>query len=147
MAKEIEHKYLVVTDEYMNMAIKYHRIRQGYLSRNPERVVRVRIVDDTAFLTIKGKNAGDTREEFEYEIPADDAVKILSMCEERIIEKTRYIIEYAGHIWEVDQFEGNLAPLVVAEIELPSSNHDYPLPPFVGQEVTGNPDYYNSNLS
>ncbi len=146
MAKEIEHKYLVTSDEYIRLASEKHHIRQGYLSRNPEHIVRVRVVDMQGFITIKGKTSGDTREEFEYEIPVDDAIKMLLMCEGRIIEKKRFIVEYAGHIWEIDKFEGELFPLVLAEIELPTSSHDYPLPAFVGKEVTDNPAYFNSNL-
>ncbi|MBD5232273.1 MAG: CYTH domain-containing protein [Bacteroidales bacterium] len=153
MALEIEHKYLVVTDDYLALCdpAKTRRITQGYLSRVPERTVRVRITEMAdgsvaAFLTVKGRNAGDTRLEFEYAIPADDARHLLTLCEGHLIIKTRYIVPYAGHTWEVDIFEGAHSGLQVAEIELPQSTHNYPLPPFAGPEVTGNPRYYNSAL-
>ena len=146
MAFEIEHKYLVVDDSYKRMAESSVTIRQGYLNRNPERTVRVRTKGEHGFITVKGKNDGDTRLEFEYEVPLDDARRMLSLCELPILEKERYYVDFGGYRWEIDEFGGSLAPLVTAEIELPESRHDYPLPPFVGKEVTGDPRYYNSNL-
>lgn len=147
MAKEIEHKYLVKNDGYKEMASSVKEIRQGYLSRCPERVVRVRTVDGEGFLTVKGKNIGDTRLEFEYAIPYKDALEMLSLCEGRVIEKKRYIVEYEGHLWEVDEFGGDLSPLATAEIELSSSDEPYAIPDFVGENVTGKPEYYNSSLT
>ena len=146
MGIEIEHKYLVVNDKYRNMASSSHRIMQGYLSREPQRTVRIRVKDKQGFITIKGKNVGDTRAEFEYPIPIDDAMQLLNMCLPTVIEKTRYLVPFEGHTWEVDEFHGARQGLVVAEIEIDNSNQQYTLPPFVGQNVTGNPDYYNSNL-
>lgn len=146
MGIEIEHKYLVVNDKYRNMASSSHRIMQGYLSREPQRTVRIRVKDNQGFITIKGKNVGDTRAEFEYPIPIDDAMQLLNMCLPTVIEKTRYLVPFEGHTWEVDEFHGVRQGLVVAEIEIGNSNQQYTLPPFVGQNVTGNPDYYNSNL-
>lgn len=146
MGIEIEHKYLVVNDKYRNMASSSHRIMQGYLSREPQRTVRIRVKDKQGFITIKGKNVGDTRAEFEYPIPIDDAMQLLNMCLPTVIEKTRYLVPFEGHTWEVDEFHGARRGLVVAEIEIGNSNQQYTLPPFVGQNVTGNPDYYNSNL-
>ena len=146
MGIEIEHKYLVVNDKYRNMASSSHRIMQGYLSREPQRTVRIRVKDNQGFITIKGKNVGDTRAEFEYPIPIDDAMQLLNMCLPTVIEKTRYLVPFDGHTWEVDEFHGVRQGLVVAEIEIGNSNQQYTLPPFVGQNVTGNPDYYNSNL-
>lgn len=146
MGKEIEHKYLVKDDGYVGMSIVAHHIRQGYLSRVPERTVRVRTYDDKGFITVKGKNQGDTRLEFEYEVPLRDAEEMLSLCEPPVIDKVRYIVPYAGFTWEVDKFESK-AGLVTAEIELPESGIQYELPPFIGENVTGDPRYYNSNLS
>lgn len=154
MAYEIEHKYLVINTDYREMAKNSRSITQGYLSRNPECVVRVRIADDKAFLTVKGRNFSrskkdakqDIRHEFEYEIPADDARTMLGMTENNTIDKTRFIVPYQGFVWEVDEFHGSLEGLTVAEIELKSPDDKYALPPFVGEEVTGNPAYYNSNL-
>lgn len=146
MATEIEHKYLVVSDEYKKMASRCYHIRQGYLNRDKERTVRVRVRDREGFLTIKGPTTGDSRAEYEYEIPLSDALNILEMCEGKIISKVRYIVPFGGYTWEVDEFKGVLDHLCVAEIELPESTHDYPLPPFVGPEVTGDSKYYNSLL-
>lgn len=146
MATEIEHKFLVANDGYRTMAAHSVEIEQGYLSRDPERTVRVRIKGDHGYITVKGKNAGDARLEFEYEIPLADARAILGLCIPPVISKRRWIVPYEGYIWEVDEFHGSLSPLIVAEIELPSSDTRYILPPFVGENVTGDPSYYNSNL-
>ena len=146
MALEIEHKYLVRNTEYLTMADSSERIIQGYLCRQPEHTVRVRIKGDKGYLTIKGISRDDTREEYEYSIPVGDAHRLLLLCEGRVLDKTRYRVPFEGHIWEVDEFHGDLAPLVTAEIELQKSTRDYPLPPFAGEDVTGNPIYYNSNL-
>ena len=147
MALEIEHKYLVVGDSYRRMAVSQRHIRQGYLSRDPERTVRIRIVDDKGFITVKGITSGDARLECEYRIPLEDADSMLKICLPPLIEKRRYIVPYKGKIWEVDEFQGNQASLVMAEIELESSDENYELPPFTGENVTGNPEYYNSNLT
>lgn len=154
MAYEIEHKYLVVNTRYLSMAQSSRSICQGYLSRNPDCVVRVRIADDKGFITVKGRNFSDnaddtkqaTRKEFEYNVPLEDAREMLKLCEGNCIAKTRYIVPFEGYIWEVDEFHGSREGLTIAEIELTSSDEKYPLPPFVGKEVTGNPEYYNSNL-
>ena len=146
MAVEIEHKYLVVNDSYRSMATGSCRLAQGYVCREPERTVRVRTGDDKGWLTIKGTTVGDTRMEFEYEIGLKDAEQLLELCVGRIVRKTRYFVPFDGRVWEVDEYEGELAPLVVAEIELPDSGCKYQLPPFVGANVTGDPRYYNSNL-
>lgn len=146
MSTETEHKYLVISNEYEKMTNNSYRITQGYLSRDPERTVRVRLVDDKGYLTIKGKTVDDTRAEYEYDIPFDDAQALIGLCEGRIIDKIRYIVPYGGYIWEVDIFRGELEGICIAEIELRESHHNYPLPPFVGEEVTDNPKYYNSNL-
>lgn len=146
MSLEIERKYLVVSDSYRALAEKSSHIRQGYLSRDKERTVRVRIVDDKAFLTIKGKNIGDTRVEFEYSIPMEDASELMRLCIGRVINKTRYFVPYGGKTWEVDEFVGDLSPLVLAEVELSNSSESFELPPFVGKDVTYDARYYNSIL-
>lgn len=146
MGKEREHKYLVVNDSYIGMASDVAVIRQGYLSRDKEATVRVRIYGEKGFLTVKGITTGDTREEYEYEIPLGDAEAMLRLCKGKIIEKERYIIDYEGFRWEVDRFRGENDSLVVAEIELDEGCAEYPLPGFVGKEVTGDPRYYNSML-
>ena len=146
MGIEIEHKYLVKDDSYKRLSCSSSTIRQGFLSRDPERTVRVRVRDDQGFITIKGKGDGAAHPEFEYEIPLDDALRLLGLCEPPVIEKTRYIVMHDGNRWEVDEFHGNLEGLVLAELEVPSEDYRFSLPPFVGQEVTGNPKYYNSQL-
>lgn len=146
MALEIEHKYLVKNDSYREMAVNSVEICQGYLSRNPDRTVRIRIKGEKGYLTVKTRNVGDVRHEFEYQIPVDDARSLLAACLPPVISKIRHIVPYRGHDWEVDEFQGDLKPLVVAEIELAEPGESYDLPPFVGKNVTGDPAYYNSNL-
>ena len=146
MGVEIEHKYLVINDSYRQLATGKIEIKQGYLSRNPDRIVRIRTMGDKGFLTVKGRNKGDFRLEFEYEIPEADAKDIISLAEPGIVEKTRYIIPYDELIWEVDEFHGSLTGVIVAEVELPEQGLTYVKPPFIGKEITGDPNYYNSNM-
>ncbi len=147
MGLEIEYKYLVKNDAYRTLAFSSECIRQGYLNRDPLRTVRVRIKGDKGFLTVKGINSGAVREEFEYEIPVADARRLLCLCVPPVLEKVRYMVEYTGHIWEVDEFTGEREGLVTAEIELKSPDEKFEIPDFVGEDVTGNPAYYNSNLT
>lgn len=146
MGIEIERKYLVRNTDYKHMSKGKTDICQGYLTRRLEGTVRVRVKGDRAYLTVKGKTVGDTREEFEYEVPVSDALSMLKMCEGSVISKTRYYVDYEGMCWEIDEFHGANEGLVLAEIELTASEQGYSLPPFVGEDVTGNPMYYNSNL-
>jgi adenylate cyclase len=142
---EIERKFLVrdrsVLDESAGL-----RYRQGYLSRDPDRTVRVRLTGGRAFLTVKGRSEGPTRAEFEYEIPVADAEALLALCEGPLIDKTRHRIEHASHTWEVDVFHGANEGLVVAEVELESPGEPVTLPDWIGDEVTSDPRYYNANL-
>ena len=147
MALEIEHKYLVKDESYKTLAYEKLTIKQGYLNRLPERTVRVRTVDQKGFLTVKGKNRGDVRHEYEYEIPYEDAEEMLQICEPGILDKTRYKVKYDNLVWEIDEYHGSLEGLTVAEVEIPTSGHKYEKPSFIGENVTGNPHYYNSNLS
>ena len=148
MTTEIEHKYLVIDQSYETMATECHHIMQGYLSTECDRTVRVRTYDNRGFVTIKSRNKGASRMEFEYEIPYDDAALMLNeLCLQPIIDKYRYIVHFDGEKWEVDRFEGHLHGLVMAEIEIPDEEHTYSLPPFVGKNVTGDARYYNSCLS
>lgn len=147
MAKEIERKFLVENTNFEAFSTCRHEIMQGYLSRRIDATVRVRIMDDRAFLTVKGRNHGVVRDEWEYEIPVADARDMLQRCAEgSVISKTRYLVPFGGYTWEVDAFHGAHEGLIVAEIELPSAETSFPLPSFVGREVTGDPRYYNSNL-
>lgn len=146
MAKEIERTFIVSDDSFRDMAAFTFHILQGYLNRDPERTVRIRIRNDSAFLTVKGKTVGCVREEFEYEIPLEDGLQMLKLCEGRILDKTRYIVPYKGFNWEVDEYHGDLAGLIVTEVEMPRADAEIELPPFAGREVTGDPRYYNSQL-
>ncbi len=146
MGKEIERKYLVQGDGWKAGArgVVY---RQGYLSSVKERVVRVRTIEDKGFLTIKGITKGISRSEFEYEISAADADLMLDhICEKPLIEKKRYKIPFGGLVFEVDEFFGENAGLVVAEVELDDEKRKPELPDWVGDEVSGDPRYFNSNL-
>lgn len=146
MAQEIERKFLVVNDSYRTMATDARHLTQGYLSTDPDRTVRVRIADDLAWLTIKSRNEGCVRGEWEYAIPAADARELMELCTGTPIVKTRFIVPYQGYVWEVDEFAGAHNGMVVAEVELADADANPQLPPFVGDEVTGNPAYYNSRL-
>ena len=146
MAFEIERKYLLANGDWRKITDKGLRIRQGYLNANPQRTVRVRIMGDKAFLTIKGSVIGISRPEFEYEIPVVEAIHLIELCEKPIIDKTRYIVQVNGNKWEVDEFEGDNKGLIVAEIELQSEDQVFIIPEWIGKEVSGDIKYYNSNL-
>lgn len=147
MGQEIERKYLVKNNDWRKGA-KEVSYRQGYLSTANERTVRVRIIDDKGFLTVKGKTVGVTRAEYEYEIPASDANEMLSeLCEKPIIEKKRSKIEFKGLSWEVDEFFGDNYGLIIAEVELTSEDQQIFLPSWIGDEVSNDSKYYNSSLT
>ena len=145
MAVEIERKYLVEGDEWRRLA-RGEVFRQGYLSTVKERTVRIRTVGAQAWITIKGLTVEATRSEFEYAIPLSDAQEMLELCEQPIIEKTRYVVEAGGLRWEIDEFGGVNRGLIVAEVELDDPNQDIDLPDWIGAEVTDDPRYYNANL-
>lgn len=146
MALEIERKYLVTDDSYKRLASRSAYIAQGYLCRDPERTVRVRLLDDRGFITVKGVTKNAVREEYEYEVPAEDARGMLLLCGDAVLSKRRWYVDYDGFTWEVDEFDGLLSGLVVAEIELPAPDTSFALPHFIGAEVTGDVRYYNSML-
>ena len=146
MGKEIERKFLLKNDSWRSLA-QGKKYRQGYLSSVKERVVRVRTIEDKGFLTIKGITKGATREEFEYDIPIAEAKAMLDkLCEKPLIEKKRYKIEFGGYVWEVDEFFSENQGLTVAEVELRSEGESFEKPAWIGEEVTGDPKYFNSNL-
>jgi CYTH domain-containing protein len=146
MAREIERKYLIREDKNWR-DIPGTVFRQGYLSTVKERTVRVRTIGQKGYLTIKGITVGATRLEFEYEIPVAEANEMLdTLCERPLIEKTRRIIEHAGFIWELDEFFGVNAGLVIAEVELESEDTIFEKPPWIAMEVTDDPRYFNANL-
>jgi len=144
---EIERKFLVSNlDECLRHTTKSTHIIQSYLSLDPSRTVRIRKTDTKAFLTIKGKfnSAGDTRFEWEKEISADEATQLFDLCLGQRIEKTRHLVPFQSHCFEVDVFSGNHKGLVIAEIELRSAVEKVALPPWAGKEVTGDSRYYTA---
>jgi len=144
MATEIERKFLVLNDGWRRQAAPGIFMRQGYLSGGEQSSIRVRLQGEQAFLNIKSATLGVRRREYDYSIPVDDANEILDhLCAGPIIEKTRYEVEYAGHVWEVDVFEGDNAGLIVAEIELDSEDEAFERPAWAGEEVSHDPRYYN----
>ncbi len=146
MGKEIERKYLVKQETWKPQAEGTH-FKQGYLNAQKERVVRVRIEGAKAKLTIKGITTGVTRSEFEYSIPVEDAALLLdNLCEQPLIDKHRHKELHHGKTWEIDVFHGENQGLVVAEIELSSEDEKIVLPDWVGEEVSSDPRYFNSNL-
>ena len=130
MALEIERKFLVISDEYKRMAHTSVEIEQGYLCREPERTVRIRIKGSKGFITVKGLTRLAVREEYEYEIPLDDARRMLLLCQGPTLSKRRWLVDFEGHTW----------------VELHSAEEPVSLPSFVGEEVTGRSEYYNSML-
>lgn len=147
MATEIERKFLVKSDAWRTGAVGV-AYRQGYLSAAKGRTVRVRAAGHNAYLTIKGAREGLSRAEFEYEIPLADATYMLDvLCIQPLIEKTRWTLKYAGFTWEVDEFAGANAPLVLAEVELESEAQAVPLPEWVGEEVSTDYRYTNAYLA
>ncbi len=149
MPIEIERKFLIKNNSYITESFKVSHIKQGFLNSNKNRVVRIRIIDDNGWITVKGvsSNDGTSRFEWEKEISLNDAESLLSLCEETIIEKNRYFVKFGTHLFEVDEFMGVNKGLVIAEIELGSVNEKYIKPKWIGEEVTGITKYYNSELS
>ena len=147
---EIERKYLVTSDSYKQMAVARYHIYQGYISREKTGTVRIRITDNKAYLTIKGKPAAGhfARYEWEKEIDVQEAQELMQLCQGTIIDKTRWIIPAAeeGLKWEVDEFHGKHEGLTLAEIELTSEEQQVEKPSFVGEDVTSDPRYYNANM-
>ena len=146
MSTEIERKYRVVGDQWRRLGTG-SEFRQGYLSTVKERTVRVRVIGEQGYLAVKGITVAATRTEFEYEIPVADAALMLDeLCQQPIIEKTRYRIDHGGLSWEIDEFDGANRGLVVVEVELEDANQEIDLPDWVGEDVTDDPRYFNSNL-
>lgn len=145
---ETERKFLVRGD-FRRSALKGLHIVQGYLCTDPKRTVRVRIKGDSGFVTVKGQpdEEGVSRFEWEREIPADEAQALLRLALPGAIDKTRWIVPYGNHTWEVDEFHGENEGLVVAEIELARPDEGFARPEWLGEEVTGDPRYYNSSLT
>ena len=148
MALEIERKYLIHHDKWHHFSKPEGQLyRQGYILKDPNKTIRVRLTDTTAYLTIKGASVGATRTEFEYEIPKEEAVELLDNFAVSELSKIRYKLLHLGKLWEVDVFMGANEGLIIAEIELLSEDESFELPEWVSIEVTGDNRYYNSNLS
>lgn len=148
MAYEIERKFLVDGD-YKSKSFKAYPIKQGYLSLSGVSVVRVRVKGEKAYITVKSSVVSGTlkRNEWEYEIPKDDAEEMLKLCEESLIDKTRYLVKVGKHVFEVDEFNGDNEGLLIAEVELEHEDEHFEKPEWLGEEVTDNVRYYNSFLS
>ena len=148
MSQEIERKFLVTDSSFKNMAMSSSRIVQGYICSERGRTVRIRIRDDKGYITIKGASTdnGLSRYEWEHEIPAEETRELMLLCHDGMSDKTRYLVKSGNHIFEVDEFYGDNEGLVVAEVELSSVDEAYEIPPFLGEEVTGQVKYYNSFL-
>lgn len=147
--QEIERKFLVKSNDFKNEAICNTRIVQGFLSTHPERTVRIRIKGDKGFITVKGisNKSGTTRFEWEKEIRINEAEQLLKICESGTIDKIRYEVKKGSHVFEVDEFFGENEGLIVAEVELNDENEQFDKPDWLGEEVTGQLKYYNSQLS
>ncbi|MDG1477787.1 MAG: CYTH domain-containing protein [Vicingaceae bacterium] len=146
MGLEIERKFLLKNDDWKLLVKEEISIKQGYLNSEKERTVRVRTYGNKGVITIKGKSNNLTRKEFEYTIPLADALEMLALAEQPIIEKTRFIVLHKNNTWEIDVFEGVNKGLTVTEIELQSETQQFEIPEWIAQEVSTDPKYYNANL-
>lgn len=149
MNREIERKFLVKNLDFINDSYANNRIEQGYLNSHKERAVRVRIKNQQGYLTIKGVSnaSGTSRFEWEKEISVNEAQQLLNLCEPGVISKTRYLVKANQHTYEIDVFDGDNKGLIIAEIELNTENETFEKPEWLGEEVTGQTKYYNSQLS
>lgn len=148
MALEIEHKYLIKPEAWAKVVpLKSVILQQAYLSTDPEKTIRVRTMNDSAYMTIKGKSRGAVRLEYEYEIPLSDALELIRNFSSNLVEKVRHYVEFEGKTWEVDEFKGSNEGLLVAEIELQTEDEMYHLPEWADANVTHDQRYANSNLS
>ncbi len=147
MPTEIERKFLVADNSWRAAVLRRHELRQAYLSNSGNVSVRVRIADQRANLNLKSARIGTVRQEYEYEIPLEHALELLEFASSGVIEKTRHEVEHAGHLWEIDEFHGDNAGLVVAEIELDTADEAFARPAWLGREVSGEQRYYNAALA
>ena len=146
---EIERKFIVINDSYKTMAFQSDRIAQGYICREGGNSARVRVRGDKGYVTIKGPSldGGLSRFEWEKEIPVNEALDLLKLCHDGIIDKVRHLVKCGKHIFEVDEFFGDNEGLVIAEVELDNTDEAFDKPGFLGTEVTGDKRYYNSRLT
>lgn len=146
MAIEIERKFLLLNSDWRKAVYDQKKIFQGYLSSNPERTVRVRVSDQKGIITIKGKSQGNSRAEYEYNIPLTDADELIKLCENPIISKTRYLVKIEEKVWEIDEFSGENQGLIVAEVELQSETERITFPSWIGKEVSSEKRFFNASL-
>ncbi len=147
MTVEIERKFLVVNDSWKNFATEAHRIVDALLSETADGIkVRIRISGASASLAVKSRRRGLTRDEFEYPIPLAEAESLAALCEGRVIAKVRHFAPWRGHLWEIDVYEGVMAGIVIAELELDSEVESFDLPPWAGEDVTLDPAYAKRRL-
>jgi CYTH domain-containing protein len=146
---EIERKFLVLSEAFKTEAFNSYKIKQGFLNSHKQRTVRIRLKKEKGYLTVKGESTrnGLSRFEWEKEIAIEEAEALLDLCEKGIVDKIRYEIKFGHHIFEVDEFLGDNAGLIVAEVEVNSETEDFEKPSWLGKEVTGDVKYYNSQLS
>jgi adenylate cyclase len=147
MALEIERRFLLSSDAWRANVARSSRITQGYLAITEQAVIRVRVRDDMGYVTIKSRDGAVARDEFEYSIPLDDARSLLDLCGQRILEKVRHEVHYAGYCWEVDEYFEPFADLIIAEVELQSQADDPPRPPWIGEEITHDKSFSNAALA
>jgi adenylate cyclase len=147
MAIEIERRFRVASDDWRASVARSTRITQGYLAITESSVIRVRVREEKGYVTIKSRGSGLAREEFEYEIPLDDARSLLNLCGERILEKIRHEVMFAGYCWEIDEYLEPLENLIIAEVELQSEGEDPLRPPWIGGEITHDGGFSNAALA
>jgi adenylate cyclase len=147
MAIEIERRFRVSSDAWRTSVAHSTRITQGYLAITEYSVIRVRVRDAKGYVTIKSRDGGIARQEFEYAIPLDDAGSLLKLCGQRILEKIRHEVTYAGYCWEIDEYLEPFENLIIAEVELQSEGEDPPRPPWIGDEITHDGSFSNAALA
>jgi adenylate cyclase len=147
MAIEIERRFRLSSDAWRANVARATRITQGYLAITPDSVTRVRIRDANAYLTIKSRDGGLAREEFEYAIPLEDARSLLRLCGLKILEKVRHEVNYAGYLWEIDEYLEPLEGLIIAEVEMRSESENPPRPPWIGEDITADGSFSNAALA
>lgn len=146
MVNEIERKYLVKNDSWKSFVSRKHVIKQGFLNLEKDLIVRIRLMDEQGFITIKGPPKGLLRVEFEYEIPLNDSLELLKLCKKYVLSKTRYVVLYKDSIWEIDVFEKENKGLIIAEIELEKESQNFEKPNWLAKEVSYEDKYLNSQL-
>jgi adenylate cyclase len=147
MAIEIERRFRILSDAWRTMVARSSHITQGYLAITEESVIRVRVRDTEGYVTIKSRDGGMARQEFEYAIPLADAESLLELCGQRVLKKIRHEVNCAGYLWEIDEYAEPLTGLILAEVELQSETDDPPRPPWIGEEITLDASFSNSALA